>query len=440
MSSREVDKHHTIRQILEGRLTWAQGAEQLRLSERQVGRLCAKVREQGARGVIHGLRGRPGNRRADLELLGMAMSAVHDPLWEGFKPLFASEKLQECYGIKINRETIRKAMTVTGAWRPKRQGARHRAWRERRARVGLLVQVDGSHHAWFEGRGPKCVLLLMIDDATGRVQYAYFAKAEDTASIMRLVKRYLELFGRPVALYVDKHSIYKVNREANVDEQLRAEQPATQFKRAMEELGIKVIWAHSPQAKGRVERGFKTHQDRLVKELRLAGISEIESANRFLQEVYIPRHNARYAVEPRQAQDAHRPLLASQKLERILSTRIQRVVRNDYTVQFKRRFLQIRAQKPQRVRPGDKVLVETRLDGSLHLLWRGRYLPFKPLSERPYRGFYETRITKAEVEGLRRKKRKKTAGQKRWLYYGWHGKKHKPVNETSDHVRTSAFV
>jgi len=427
MSHKEVDKHHVIRQILDRKMTWAQGAEQLGVSERQIGRLCAKVRDHGARGVVHGLRGKAGNRKANLDLLGLAMSAVHDPLWDGFGPLFASEKLEDHYGLKVGRETLRKAMIATGAWCAKRRGARHRAWRERRPRIGMLAQMDGSHHDWFEGRGPKCVLLLIIDDATSRIQYAYFAEAEDTFGIMRLVKRYVELFGRPLALYVDKHSIYKVNRDANVDEELRSEQASTQFARAMEELGIEVIWANSPQAKGRVERSFETHQDRLVKELRLAGISEPVSANHFLLKTYLPKHNARYALPPREVLDAHRPLLGGHKLDRILSKRVARTVRNDFTVQYKTRFLQILAGKPNRVRPKDRVFVETRLDGTTHLLWKERYLPFKSLENRPYRAYYEAFPSKREVAGTKAGKRKKKPGTKRWLFYGKSKKVEKPA-------------
>jgi len=435
MSNKEVDKHHVIRKILEGRMTWAQGAEQLKLSERHVGRLCAKVRREGARGVVHGLRGKAGNRQANLELLGMAMSVVHDPLWEGFRPLFASEKLEEYCGLKVGRETLRKAMIATGAWRSKQRGTRHLAWRERRARVGLLVQMDGSDHAWFEGRGPKCVLLLMIDDATSKIQYAYFADAEDTVGIMRLVKRYIELFGRPVALYVDKSSIYRINREASVDEDLRSEQASTQFARAMKELNIEVIWAHSPQAKGRVERSFETHQDRLVKELRLAGIGEMASANEFLQKVYIPGHNARYAVAPGEKLDGHRPLLKGHLLDQIFSKRVERIVRNDFTVQYNRRFLQILASKPNRVRPKTKVFVETRLDGTIHLLAKGRYLPFKSLENRPYRPYYEAFPTKADATGQKRKKPAKKPGSKRWLFYG----KGRKTSKADSRVQERAF-
>jgi len=185
----------------------------------------------------------------------------------------------------------------------------------------------------------------------------------------------------------------------------------------------------------------KTHQDRLIKELRLAGICDMDSGNRFLDEVYLQSHNARYAIEPREDLDAHRPLLKGQKLEHVLSTRIQRMVRNDFTVQYQRRFLQILAQKPQRVRPGERVLVETRLDGSLHLLWRGRYLPFKSFKNRPYRPYYEARITRAELTGEKRKKRILTPGSKRWLFGNGGGRRQRPASDFSESpVLTTTFL
>jgi hypothetical protein len=249
----------------------------------------------------------------------------------------------------------------------------------------MLTQLDGSPHKWFEERGPECVLLIYIDDATSRILYGKFVKVEDTLTLMRTTKAYLQTWGRPVAFYVDKDSIYKVNRQASIDEELRDENPMTQFTRAMAELGVVVIAANSPQAKGRVERGFDTHQDRLVKELRLRGISTMEAANRYLWDVYIPEHNARYAVAPASTSDLHKPLLASHNLDEILSLRTERTVFNDFTVRFRNRFFQILAEQPMRVRPKDKVSVEVRLDGSPHLRCRDFYLNFKTLPKRPER-------------------------------------------------------
>lgn len=434
MRQHEVERLQTIRKVIEGGLTWKQAGEQLGISDRQVGRLCAALRQKGARGIIHGLRGKSSNHQPDLDRLSIAMSAVHDPMWEGFKPGFACEKLKEHWGIHIGRETLRKAMIATGAWLVRHQRPTHRSWRERSACVGMMEQMDGSHHDWFEGRGPRCVLLLMIDDATSSLQQGLFADSEDTLNVMRLVKGYVERHGRPGSLYVDKDSIYRTSRQPCVEEQLKDKRPATQFERAMDELGVRLIWAHSPQAKGRVERSFKTHQDRLIKELRLARISDLASANKYLQEVYIPRHNARYAVQPRDPRDAHRPLLRGQDLDRILSIRIKRTLRNDYTVQFERRFLQILASQPLRQRPGNAVWVETRLDGSMHLLAKGKYLPFKSLESRPYSPHYELRPSALPKAVKRTPKGKHKPGRQRWLWYGWRGKKSEPTNASNDEL------
>lgn len=383
MGQRDINRHHVIRNILEGKSTQSKAALVLSLGTRQIQRLCARVRAEGARGVVHRLRGRPSNNRLDSALLERAANILQDPLWHDFGPTFARDKLAALHGIRLSAETLRQLMIRLGRWQARRPRARHRAWRERRACLGMLVQLDGSDHDWFEGRGPRCVLIIYIDDATSRILYGEFVNVEDTLTLMRTTKTYLKRLGRPAAFYVDKDSIYKVNRQATVEEELRDEQPMTQFTRAMGELGVEVIAADSPQAKGRVERGFDTHQDRLVKELRLAGISSKEAANTFLWEVYIPGHNASYAVAPASTADAHRPLLASHDLDAILSLRTQRVLHNDFTLRYRNRLFQVLPQQPVRLRPRTQVTVEERLDGSIQLLCQGRYLGFKPIAHRP---------------------------------------------------------
>jgi len=385
MGMEERDKLHAIRNVLEGRLTQVEAAKIVRRSERQVRRLCARVRRQGERSLVHGLRGRPSNNRLDGELLGKALSALHSPRWEGFGPAFAREKLDELCSIKLGKTTVGKLMVLTNLWEVHRRGIRHRAWRERRACVGMLIQLDGSDHDWFEGRGPRCVLIIYIDDATSRILYGEFVDVEDTLTLLRTTKTYLQSWGRPVDFYVDKDSIYKVNRQATVEEDLRDEQPLTQFTRAMRQLGIGVISANSPQAKGRVERGFGTHQDRLVKELRLAGISTMEDANRFLYEVYIPKHNRSYAVEPADPVDVHKPLLPSHDLAAILSIQLQREVQNDFTIRHHNRFFQLEEKQPVRLYRKADIIVQERLDGSIHPVFKGRCLKFHEIPGRPLR-------------------------------------------------------
>lgn len=385
MSNADIDRLRTIRNIIDGKLTWSDAAEILDLSARQVGRLCARIREEGNGGILHRLCGRPSNNRLDEELLGQALSALHDPDWEGFGPVFAREKLDEFYGIRLGKTTVGKLMILTNLWEVHRRGTRHRAWRERRACVGMLIQLDGSDHDWFEGRGPRGVLIIYIDDATSRILYGEFVDIEDTLTLLRTTKAYLKRWGRPVAFYVDKDSIYKINRQATVEEDLRDEQPLTQFTRSMRQLGIGVIPANSPQAKGRVERGFGTHQDRLVKELRLADISTMEDANRFLREVYIPKHNRSYAVEPADPIDVHKPLLPSHDLAAILSIQIRRQVQNDFTFRHHNRFFQLEEKQPVRLCRKADIIVQERLDGSTCPVFKGRCLKFHEIPGRPLR-------------------------------------------------------
>ncbi len=378
MSIREFDRLHVIQNVLTKRLTWAQAARQLKLSLRQVARMCRRVRREGKKGMIHRLRGRPSNRCLPTGVLSRAVALVkrHYP---DFGPTFAQEKLVEVHEVTVSVSSLRKALIADSHWKTRKQRPFYRAWRERRPCVGELVQLDGSDHDWFEGRGPKCVLLPYVDDATSRVLYGQFISVEDTLNLMAATKIYLQTCGRPLAFYVDKDSIYKINRQATVEEELRDAQPLTQFTRAMGELGIEVITANSPQAKGRVERGHGTHQDRLVKELRLAGISTVEKANPFLRDVYFPSHNARFAVAPANPTDVHRPLLKIHRLHEILSLRSPRVLAQDFTLRYRHHRFQLLADQPCRVRPGADIDVETRLDGSTHLRFKDRYLNFKPL-------------------------------------------------------------
>ncbi len=376
MSRRELDRVQVIRNVLERRLTQRNAAKMLKLSLRQVKRLCAKQRIYGPLGMAHQLRGRPSNHQLDPAVLEAALGALHDPLWDGFGPTFARDKLEELCGIKLGVETLRQLMTQFGLWHPWAERIRHRGWRERRECVGMLVQLDGSTHDWFEGRGDRCVLIIYIDDATSRILYGEFVGVEDTLTLLKTTRSYLKQNGRPLAFYVDKDSIYKINHDQSQDEM-----PMTQFTRAMSELGIEVIAANSPQAKGRVERGFHTHQDRLVKELRLRGISSMAAANDYLWRTYIPEHNERYAHAPRSAIDGHRPLVAGQDLLDVLSVKLTRHVRNDFTIQYFGRWIQL--EEGAGVRPKAEVIIQTRLDGVVKLLYKGLALNCTLLPNRP---------------------------------------------------------
>jgi hypothetical protein len=293
--------------------------------------------------------------------------------YDDFGPTLASEHLARD-GLELNRETLRQWMSEAGLWRPRRRRLKAvHTWRPRRASFGELVMADGSPFDWLEGRGPELNLIAMIDDATSRL-WAWFDVSESTRAHMVTLKGWLTRFGRPVALYTDKHSTFKVNRPPDLNEQLAGEPAQTQFARALKELDIEWIAAHSPQAKGRVERVFETLQDRLVKEMRLAGIRSANQANQFLENQFLPEWNERFTEPARRSRDAHRPLRRTHHLEAILSFRQPRIVANDYTVHWHgQRWAIPRAQVQAGLR-GARVEVERRLDDSVWLRFRGRYL------------------------------------------------------------------
>lgn len=389
MSNREIDRLKVIHSTMKKQLTWEQAAFQLDLSKRHIGRLLVRINAEGNKGIIHRLRGKPSNNQLIPGIMDASIKLVKSR-YSDFGPSFANEKLLEIHKITVSTSSLRTAMIEANLWQPRKQATKHRQWRERRPCVGELIQLDGSDHDWFEGRGPRCALVIFIDDATSRILYAEFVTVENTFNLMSTTKQYLLNHGRPIALYVDKDGIYKINRQASIEEQLKDEQGMTQYSRAMKELGIEIIFAQSPQAKGRVERSFNTHQDRLVKELRLANISDMKSANIFLNKTYIPNHNARFAISPRRILNAHRPLLRSHKLDEILSLQTERFLANDFTVRFQNLYLQLIANQKVRLRPKDKIIVQARLDGSLRLKFKNQFLNFKPLTQRPYKPFYAT--------------------------------------------------
>jgi hypothetical protein len=379
---KEADRLKVIWQVITGKLKIKEAAEQLFLSCRQVIRIRNRVKAEGNIGIIHRMRGKRSNHRLREGLLQKAVEIVRQKYWD-FGPTFANEYLKKRHGIFISTNSLRKGMIEGEVWKARKRKVKHRSFRPRRACRGEMIQLDGSIHDWFEGRSPRCVLVTYVDDATSRIEYAEFVDAETTLNLMRCTKKYLEIHGRPISFYVDKDSIFRANRQASIDEQLRDIQPMTQFSRAMEELGIKVIFAHSPQAKGRVERGFETHQDRLVKELRLQGISTMLEANEYLQNVYVCGHNAGFAVKPANRTDAHRPLLKFHKLKEILSLRTERTLANDFTIRFLNEFFQILKTKHSHLRPKEKICVEIQLDDSVHLKYRQNYLNYKIVEKAP---------------------------------------------------------
>ena len=373
MSCRERERLKVLHEIEQGHLTQVEAGGQLRLSTRQVRRLEQRVQVEGDRGVVHRLRGRRSNRKISAAFEKQVMAEVRRR-YADFGPTLATEHLAKA-GLGVSRETLRKWMSDAGLWQPRhlRRKAVH-VWRERRAAFGELVMMDSSPFAWLEERGPKWQLIALIDDATSRIG-ARFAEHDSTEENLRTLQGWLRHHGRPVALYTDKNGLFVTSRPMQWQEQL-ADRPAlTQFGRALRELGIEWIAAHSPQAKGRIERLFKTLQDRLVKEMRLAGIETLEQANRFLEITFLPWWEQRFGRPPRQPRDAHRRLEREHRLEQILSVREARSVSADHTVSWRgQRWAVPREQVCAGLR-GARVEIERRLGGGMWLRFRGRYLP-----------------------------------------------------------------
>jgi len=370
LNGKERDRLVVLRQVKEGKLTQRKGAEQLGLSPRWVKKLMKRLRQAGDRGLAHGLRGRVSNRGHSEETRRRAVTLIAEQ-YADYGPTLASEMLARHHGMRVSRETLRKWMSREQLWKPRRAKIKRvHVWRPRREQRGELVQWDTSEHDWLEGRGEKLYLIAMIDDATSELT-ARLARHDSTAENMRLLWQYIEQHGRPVEVYTDKAGLFQVNRPLHYNKHLPLAPEQTQIKRALEELGIGRIAAHSPQAKGRVERSFGTMQDRLVKGLRRVGACTLEEANRYLQQEFLPEWNQRFAKKPASALDAHRPLRKDQKLASILSHVEVRTMGNDYTLRwFGKRYQLPKASLRPRMRKA-KLRVEQRLNGDLTTNWEG---------------------------------------------------------------------
>lgn len=393
MSQRERDVLKVVQSVLDGKRSQSEAARLLDLSPRQVRRLQQKLAARGDGALVHGLRGRPSNHRYDESFRKRVLRAYRQRYGD-FGPTFASEKLAK-EGLVVDAETLRRWLLTAGLWQRKRRRDPHRRRRPRRSCFGELVQLDASLHDWLEGRGEEVVLITMIDDATNHVE-ARFYPAGTVEAHLDLLGRWLRRHGRPKALYTDRHSIFEAH-----DKGKALPDGVTQFGRALVELDIELIRAHSPQAKGRVERSFGTAQDRWVKELRLAGATTCAAANAVLKWL-IPKHNQRFGRVPHDANDAHRALGPQQRLESILSIQETRVVSNDYTIRYRNRFYQLL--KPIYAgERGGRVVIEERLDGTLAIRFGGHYLHYEEIALRePSRGAARARPEKdsrAPVEG-----------------------------------------
>ncbi len=369
MSSKELGRLEALVDLDAGRTTAARAARLIGVSERHAFRLLKAYRTGGAEGLVSRRRGRPSNRRHCEPIREAAVSTIRER-YADFGPTLAAEKLAEIHGLRLGRETVRRWMAAAGLWVPRKErGRRVHQPRHRRDCLGELVQVDGCEHRWFEDRGPPCTLLVFVDDATSRLMHLRFVPSESTLEYLRAARSYVEAYGRPVAFYSDKHTVFRV-AGAGRDGGL------TQFGRAMRELNVEVICADSPQAKGRVERAHRTLQDRLVKELRLAGVGTIEAANAFLP-AFVADYNARFAKGPRLAKDLHRQAPGTADLDEIMTVREERTVSASLTLRYDKMLLLLEPTEATRGLARRRVTVVNHPDGRFAIRHRGLDLPFR---------------------------------------------------------------
>jgi len=376
MSKREIERLRIIHRVMDKRLTQVEAAEMMGITDRQVRRIVAKIRKWGDQAIVHGNRGRPSPFKIPKEEEERIISIVAEKYYD-YGPTFAAEKLLECEGIKISKEKLRQFMIVHNLWQPnkKKKGRIHK-WRERKHHYGEMVQMDGSDHDWLEGRGPKIVLVGYVDDATNHV-FGRFYEFEGTFSAMDSLKRYISKYGIPFSLYLDRHSAYKTTRQPNLEEELKGEFAKTQFARALDELGIRLIHALSPQAKGRIERIFRTFQDRLVKEMRLAKVSTLEEANAFL-DAYLPKYNARFAKPPLKKGNFHRPVPTNLNWDEIFCIKEYRTITNGYTLRWRNHIFLIK--NPSITMKKQRACVIEHFDGRIIIKLNDKILPYQEVT------------------------------------------------------------
>jgi transposase len=375
MTQGELKRLHIVRKALDKSITQAEAANIIGRCLRQVRRIVKRVKREGDSGVIHKSRGKPSNRALPKKIKDKALRFYKEK-YPDFGPTLASEKLFEIDKIKIDDETLRLWLIEENIPYKQRKKRPHRQWRQRKDHFGEMLQIDGSEHDWFEGRGPECVFMGYIDDATGN-PFGRFCPFEGTLPAMDSFKRYVEEYGIPVSIYLDKHSTYKSTKKQSIEDQLNNQEHLSQFARAVGELGVNIIYADSPQAKGRIERLFETFQDRVIKEMRLQGISSIAEGNRFLKR-YLPVYARRFGVKPAKQGDLHRPLPKDIELNKILCKKTECALRNDFTVAYDKKLYQVK----DNIR-AKKVIVEERTDGSMLIRHKGAILKFKEITTRP---------------------------------------------------------
>lgn len=375
MSHQELKRLNIIHKVLDKKLKQVEASKVLELSDRQVRRIIKRVLKEGDTGLIHKARGRRSNRSLPEGLKKRVMNLYRKKYYD-FGPTLANEKLFEIENIEIGTQTLRGWLLESGNWSIKRKARKHRRWRERKHHFGQMVQLDGSHHNWFEDRSEQCVLMGYIDDATNTV-YARFYGYEGTKPAMDSFKRYVIRYGLPYSVYLDRHTTYKSNAKPSLAEELGGGKSMSQFERALKELGVKVIYARSAPAKGRIERLFRTFQDRVVKEMRLKGIKDISGANKFLKG-YLPVYNKKFSVNAVKKGNFHRTKLKGLDLDRILRIKTERVLRNDFTVADNRKLYQVLNKVNAK-----KVTVEESINGKISITYKGKSLKYRQITVRP---------------------------------------------------------
>jgi hypothetical protein len=419
MSNREITRLEVMQRLRDKRLKQFEAARMLGISVRQVKRLFRAFKAYGAVGLVSRRRGRPSNHQLDPGTVQKTIDLIYER-YQDFGPTLAHEKLTEVHGLKLSDESVRRLMITERLWKPKcaKKPPVHQM-RERRACFGELVQIDGSDHDWFEGRGPRCTLLVYIDDATGQLGELWFVPEETFFGYCEASRHYFERYGKPIAFYSDKHGIFRVNQPRP----LGTTSGLTQFGRAMQELDVQIICANTPQAKGRIERANQTLQDRLVKELRLRSISDIDSANDFLAE-FRQDYNRRFAVVPRSNHDAHRPLLNSENLDLILTHQKTGTLSKNLTVQSKGVIYQIQSNRPDYALRNAQVIVCENAKGDVIILYKNNPLAYTIF----HKSSRQAEIVDTKILDRQIKTPKSPPANHPWRHYGTH-LNGKPIQE-----------
>ncbi len=377
MSKKERLRFIVLDRVKQGQLSLKHAAIRLEISYRQARRLLKRLRKYGAAGLVHKSRGRPSNRTKPLQFKQKVLK-IYKELYDGFGPTLAAEKLEEDHGLVLDHETLRRWLLEAGLWEKQRKRRKHRTWRKPKEHFGEMIQMDGSHHKWFGENGEKACLIVMVDDAT-KTKLAVMGKEETIVDCMKTLWKWIKLHGIPKTIYADRKNVYVTDREPTLDEQLAGKKPKTVFGIACEKLGIEIIPANSPQAKGRVERTNGIYQDRFVKELKLKGITTIDGANELLSGGFNDSLNRKFTCEPKSNKNYHRPLLKGQNLDEIFCFEHTRTITNDWTIRFENRVFQILKKSRPLPKPRDKVTVRILLDGRMQIVYREKKLRFEDL-------------------------------------------------------------